>query len=288
MRHLIYTWLNKKYKQNYILEKPYVGAFIIFLFCFGFLSVYKPLGTHGTQNLSYQETMAIYCFVSVISFFVVIKLLKKVRYFSDNKEWTLFKELISILLILSGIGIAVYFTGFIVEPSVPRWNFPVFFDSFQCAFLINIIPFLFFTIINYRSFGMQTLSFMESEDNAFMATVQENIEIISKLKKEQLSFNPGQLLYATSDGNYVLFYLNRNNKIEKEIIRNSISDIEQQLSHIPYFMRTHRAFIVNVKEVRMKKGSTLGYRLKISGIDAEIPVSRSYTQPFNQLLTQYH
>jgi DNA-binding LytR/AlgR family response regulator len=135
---------------------------------------------------------------------------------------------------------------------------------------------------------MQTLSFMESEDSTLTKKVEENIEIISKLKKEQLSFNPGQLLYATSDGNYVLFYLNRNNKIEKEIIRNSISDIEQQLSHIPYFMRTHRAFIVNVKEVRMQKGNTLGYRLKLFGIDTEIPVSRSYTQPFNQLFTQYH
>jgi hypothetical protein len=288
MRHLIYTWLNKEYQQNYILKKPYVGAFIIFLFCFGFLSVYKPLGTHCTQNLSYQETMAIYCFAFVIPFLGIITLLKRNRYFSDNKEWTLFKELICILLILSGIGIGVYITGFLVEPSGPRWNFPTFFNSFQSAFLIVIIPFLFFTIINYRSFGMQTLSFMESEDSTLTKKVEENIEIISKLKKERLSFNPGQLLYATSDGNYVLFYLNRNNKIEKEIIRNSISDIEQQLSHIPYFMRTHRAFIVNVKEVRMKKGSTLGYRLKISSIDAEIPVSRSYTQPFNQLFTQYH
>jgi hypothetical protein len=288
MKQLIYTWLNKIYQQNYILKKPYAGAFIIFLFCFGFLSVYKPLGTHGTQNLSYQETMAIYCLAFVIPFLGIITLLKKNRYFSDHKEWTLFKELISIILILSGIGIAVYITGFLVEPSGPRWNLSTFLNSFQSAFLIGIIPFLFFTIINYRSFGMQTISFMESEDSALTESVEENIEIISKLKKERLKFNPSQLLYATSDGNYVLFYLNRNNKIEKEIIRNSISDIDRQLSHIPFFMRTHRAFIVNVKEVRTKKGSTLGYRLKISGIDAEIPVSRSYTEAFNQLLSKFH
>ncbi len=287
MSHLI-TWLNKGYEQNYILKKPYVGAFILFLFCFGFLTVYKPLGTHGTQNLSYQVTMAIYCFAFAIPFFGIITLLRRNPYFSDGKEWTLFKELICILLILSGIGIAVYLTGFVVEPSGPRWNFPTFLNSFQSAFLIGIIPFLFFTAINYRSFGMQTLSFMENENSVLKETVEETIEIISKLKKERLSFHPGQLLYATSDGNYVLFYLNRNHKIEKEIIRNSINDIEQQLAHIPYFMRTHRAFIVNVKEVRLKKGSTLGYHVRISGIDTEIPVSRSYTQAFNQLLGQYH
>ncbi len=190
MNHLIYTWLNKGYAQNYILKKPYLGAFIIFVFCFGFLSVYKPLGTHGTQNMSYQATMAIYCFAFAIPFFGIVTLLKRNPYFLDSTEWTLFKELICILLILSGIGIAVYLTGFLVEPSGPRWNFPTFINSFQSAFLIGIIPFLFFATINYRSLGIKTLSFKGNEDHILTETVEENIEIISKLKKERLSFNP--------------------------------------------------------------------------------------------------
>jgi hypothetical protein len=65
--------------------------------------------------------------------------------------------------------------------------------------------------------------------------LEDLIQISSQLKKEELSFYPGQFLYAESDGNYVVFYLNRNNLIKKEIIRNSINNIEQQLSDIPYF-----------------------------------------------------
>lgn len=286
---LIYRFLNTKYHQNYILKSPYLGAVIIFVFCFGFLFLYKPHGTHEAQHLSYTATMAIYCFVIAVSAVLFIQTIKKIKYFSDCKDWTLLKELISIVLVLFGIGIAIYFTAFLVEVPAHRWNFPTFFDSCQEAFLIGIVPFLFFSIVNYRSFGMPTIIPLENEPTASTTEcLEKSVEIISKLKKEKLSFIPSQLLYATSDGNYVVFYLNRNNKVEKEIIRNAISEIDQQLSQIPFLMRTHRAFIVNMKEVRMKKGNMLGYQLKISGIEHEIPVSRQYTHAFNQLFNLYH
>ena len=125
-------------------------------------------------------------------------------------------------------------------------------------------------------------------------TGQENqpsedlIQISSQLKKEELSFYPSQFLYAESDGNYVVFYLNINNLVKKEIIRNSINSIEQQLSEIPYFLRIHRAFIVNLKKVRSKQGNTLGYMIKLSETEIKIPVSRKNTKDFNKLSALYH
>ena len=119
-------------------------------------------------------------------------------------------------------------------------------------------------------------------------THENLIKISSQLKKEELSFYPSQFLYAESDGNYVVFYLNKDNLVKKEIIRNSINNIEQQLSEIPYFLRTHRAFIVNLKKVRSKQGNTLGYLIKLSDIEFKIPVSRNNTKIFNELLAHHH
>jgi DNA-binding LytR/AlgR family response regulator len=116
---------------------------------------------------------------------------------------------------------------------------------------------------------------------------EAKIHIISRLKKEELSFFPNQFLFAESDGNYVIFHLADDQKIRTELIRNSISEIERQLSGIPYFIRVHRAFIVNVKKVCSKKGNTLGYRLKIFDTEPEIPVSRNNVQAFDQLLKQF-
>jgi DNA-binding LytR/AlgR family response regulator len=71
------------------------------------------------------------------------------------------------------------------------------------------------------------------------------------------------------------------------IIRNSISEIEQQLAGIPYFMRTHRAFIVNLGKVISKNGNSLGYQLKLKGSNHIIPVSRQNTQIFDELTRKF-
>jgi len=285
----IYKWLIKYYPQNFIIRRPYPGTLIFLTFCFLFTIIYRPLEMHEARFFSYEITIAVYCFIISIPLIGFVKILKSVRYFSMPEEWTILKEIISIVLILSGIGIVVYFAGFIIELPAQRWNLPTFFDSFKNSFLIGIMPFLFFTIINYRYLFVTDVerNFTPGTDSSFPEEPEEKVEILSHLKKEELSFYPSQLLYAESDGNYVVFYMNINDQISKKIIRNSISNIEQQLSVIPFIMRIHRAFIVNVKKVVSQKGNTLGYHIKLSGIESEIPVSRQNTRNFDMLLKRF-
>jgi hypothetical protein len=235
--------------------------------------------------------MAIYSLLSGIFIFLSIKILKTVKYFSNTKDWTIFKEFLSVFLVLFVLGIAIYLLGFFIETSAQRWNISTFLNSFKGAFLTGIIPLFFFTAINYPYL------FSESIDlniGNVAITGQENqpsedlIQISSQLKKEDLSFYPSQFLYAESDGNYVVFYLSINSLVKKEIIRNSINSIEKQLSGIPYFLRIHRAFIVNLKKVRSKQGNTLGYMIKLSETEIKIPVSRNNTKDFNKLSALYH
>jgi hypothetical protein len=291
MKGRIIKWLNIKYPQNYIIKNPFTGTLIIALFVFGFTVLYKPFNTHAARAFSYEATMAIYSLLSGIFIFLSIKILKTVKYFSNTKDWTIFKEFLSVFLVLFVLGIAIYLLGFFIETSAQRWNISTFLNSFKGAFLTGIIPLFFFTAINYPYL------FSESIDlniGNVAITGQENqpsedlIQISSQLKKEDLSFYPSQFLYAESDGNYVVFYLSINSLVKKEIIRNSINSIEKQLSGIPYFLRIHRAFIVNLKKVRSKQGNTLGYMIKLSETEIKIPVSRKNTKDFNKLSALYH
>ena len=144
-------------------------------------------------------------------------------------------------------------------------------------------------LLNYRHLFVDEL-IQDLDSVNYPASTPEPVEliqIISRLKKEELSFYPDQFIYAESDGNYVVFYLNHENHIRKEVIRNSISEIERQLSKIHFITRTHRAFIVNVKKVCSKNGSTLGYRLNLCDTDSEIPVSRQNIRNFDRLLKLY-
>jgi hypothetical protein len=291
MNNGTHKWLNSEYPQNYIVRSPFIGALLISLFYLGFSVLYKPLDTHASKSLTYESAMALYSLLSGLSVILAVRIIRSLKYFAKSEDWTILKEFLSVLLILSGIGIVVYVAGFFIEPPGGRWNLPTFLDSFKSAILIGIIPFAFFSAVNYSFlFPGKTKTDYGSADVKGQAGLpyEDPIKISSQLKKEELSFYPGEFLYAESDGNYVIFYLNRNNQVKKEVIRNSINNIEQQLSVIPYFLRTHRAYIVNLKMVRSRQGNTLGYRIKLTGTEFVIPVSRKNTGVFNKLFAQNH
>jgi len=283
-------FFTKKYPQNFIIEKPHIGTLVFLIFCLTFVILYKPLNLHGSRSLGYELTMAVYLCTLSLPIFFTIKLLKTTRYFSNPHEWSILKELTAIVIILFGMGIALYFFGFLFELPSDRWNLATFFDSCKHAFLVGIIPFMFFTLTNYRYLFAKDIvqDYKPVVNPTATQETEELLKIESSLKKEEVSFYPSQLVYAESDGNYVVFHLDVDGHSHQKMVRNSMNNIEQQLTEIPFFMRTHRAFIVNLRKIRSKKGNTLGYRLKFSATDTEIPVSRQNTHDFDHLIKRYH
>jgi len=289
MSEKISSWSRKRYPQSYVIRKPYVGTLIVLVFAFLFVLVYRPAITHESPLFSYWGTMAIYCISPFFPVIWFIQILKKFRYFSKSHEWTLLKELILDFLILLLISTIIYFVGFIIEAHTDRWNMSTYLNSCKNTFIIGLLPFTISILFNHKYIFAREIE----EDinpvatNSIQEQVEELVQIKSQLKKEKLSFYPSQFIYAESEGNYVNFYLDMDGRIQKKVIRNSISNIEQQMFTIPYYIRTHRAFIVNVKKVRSQKGNTLGYRLKLTGTEAEIPVSRQKAQDFSNHIRQY-
>ena len=286
----INKWLKKKYPQNILIKNPLIGSIIFLVSCICFILIYKPFQLHASRYFNYEMTVAIYFTIVAFTLFGFVRLLKCIRFFSDPEDWTVMKELLSIIISLLCMGLTIYFSGFIIEPPGNRWNLPTFFNSLLIASLIGIIPLLFFTIINYRSLLVTDIlkNFNTEIDSITSEKSEALVRIGSQLKKEELEFYPGQFIFAESDGNYIVFHLNVDSQIKKRVIRNSISNIEKQLSAIPFLFRTHRAFIVNVKKVNSQKGNTLGYRIKLTGTDTEIPVSRQKAHNFNEIMKQYH
>ncbi|QIA09350.1 LytR/AlgR family response regulator transcription factor [Draconibacterium halophilum] len=274
-------WL-KDYPQNYLIKKPIAGALVLAFFCFVMLMIYKPVSNQGVSNLPYIQTMAVYCLSAGLAAYIAIRLFKTIKWFSSKNVWNLLKEMVFIVLIMLIIGIVIYLLAFLLEPPSDRWNLATFFDSFKYGFFTGIIPFAFFTAINYQSLFITRISVIE--DSSQKMPLENKIQIRSKLKKEELTFYPSQLIYAESDGNYVVFQLLVNGKIKQEMIRNSMSEVERQLSDFPEFHRTHRAFIVNLKKVANKKGNSSGYHLTLNNTEFEVPVSRQNTKSFDENL----
>jgi hypothetical protein len=279
-------WFSEEFPQNFIIRRPLYGGLIIALFTLAFALIYHPLGAHPGRFLGFQATMLAYALISGAAIGGIGSLLIHLRFFSAEPRWTLTRELLAIFLLLFGLGLVIYLSAFVIEEPASRWNFPTFFDSVKSAFLIGIIPFFFFTLTNLRFLlspvGLPA-GFLKSTDPAG----ENMIRISSQLKKESLTFLPSQLIYAESDSNYVNFYLLNGDKVQKKVIRNAISEVEKELAQVPYFIRTHRTFIVNLKQVSSVKGNSMGYRLRMHGTDIEIPVSRTNTQRFSELCGQF-
>lgn len=276
-----------KFPQNFIIKNPFSGALTLLVFCFLFMLIYRPLGTNPGRYFDYEVTMAVYSLISALLAYLTIRLLKRSRYFADESNWTIVREVSAIVIALTAVGVAVYLAGFVVEEPGDRLNFPTFINSIKIAFLTGLIPFGFFALANYRQwYSVKEYVPFEKQDIEEIPKA-EKIKISSQLKKEELNFYPDEFIYATSEGNYVNFFLLRENKIKKSVIRNSINNIEEQLSCFPSFVRTHRAFIVNMNAILSLKGNSLGYRLKLLGIDEEIPVSRNQSKQFRQIFRQF-
>jgi len=251
-------------------------------FCFALLMIYKPVSNEGFSNLPYVQTMVAYCFSAGLATYISIRLFKKINWFSSQKKWNLAKEVLFIVSIMVVLGIVIYLLAFWLEPPSDRWNLVTFFDSFKYAFFTGIVPFAFSTAINYQSLFTTKITVIADSDEKM--PLEKKIQIRSKLKKEELTFYPSQFIYAESDGNYVVFYLLENEEVTKKMMRNTMGELERQLSDFPEFFRTHRAFMVNLKMVTQKKGNSSGYQLKLNHTNFEVLVSRQNTRAFDENL----
>lgn len=277
-----FNWLSRKYPQNYIISKPLIGTLIVVIFCYLFTILYKPKNTSSTDPFSYEVTMALYTLALMPLLYLTIRGLKLLPVFLSHAKWTLRKEIGFGVLLFLILGIWNYFVGFIMENTIGRWNVYTFLDSVKTTLSVGILPYFIFTIQNSRH-----LLTIDAQNDDMGSEIQEStskqMHINSKLKKGHISFDPESFLYAESNGNYVVFYFSKEKILEKEMIRNSIEDVEKQLCNIPFLIRTHRAFIVNVKKISEKKGNSSGYRLSIAGTDVELPVSRQNVAKYDQL-----
>lgn len=276
--------LTRRFPQNLLFRRPLRGMLLLIVSFFLFAIIYKPIHVHAAQSYSLALTILLYSVFITSPIIGILLVMKHCGCFPRAEKWQLNHELISLLIILVAIGITVYFAGFFIEEPKMRWNLSTFFDSMLRSLLVVFIPLFLPTLINIR-YALTPETFQQylisREDEVPAEDSVQQVSIISKAKREELLFHTHELIYVESQGNYVTFYFDDNRKPNRVVIRNTISDVAAQLAPYPFLMRVHRAFIVNLKQVRSKNGNRLGYRLKVNSCSSEIPVSRNNTSQFD-------
>lgn len=116
-------------------------------------------------------------------------------------------------------------------------------------------------------------------------TLPEKIVLVAENDKIALHVNPLSLCFVKSEGNYVEVFYHQNQKIKKELIRNSLRAIEEQVSSDDFF-RCHNRFLINLRHIQKVEGNARNLELVLERIEEKIPVSRSKSEMLLQLFQQ--
>ena len=261
-------------------EIIYIGIFIVF-----FLFVFQPFGIRSYHSKRFIICLAfgVITVLSAISFhWMGDRVLKLER---DVPSWTLWKWIIYMMVFILYVALWNWiFINFIEGGVLINWY------GFKWMTIstvtVGIIPIIFSGIL----VQVRAQNKNKSEASDIQSHLREEspsvnrLRLLSQSQNQELEVDEDKLLFIEAMQNYVAVHLMKEGQVEKELIRNTLSAIEQQLAESP-LIRCHRSFLVNTQLIEKVEGNAQGLRLHLKGLEGiEIPVSRKYIPKLREIL----
>lgn len=273
------NWINKPYFFINSLKFNFILCFGVGLFIFLFLFLFQPFGITSVLNnkLLYTGGFGLITFLISILYFAILPLIFK-KYFKDE-NWTVGKNIVFLFMLVLTITFGNYFYNSLVQniDNMPLLSLK---DFFVYTFSIAIFPIIIFTYVSEKLYRIQreksSKEIMELEVAKTRKETDEVVNIFGDNKKEKISFNINNLVYVTSQGNYVSFYLKKEEKVEEIILRSTLSNIDKEFCDNSNIIRCHKSYIINSNFMDSISGNARGYFLESNLIASQIPVSRSF------------
>lgn len=273
-------FLNKQFillddKKNRLFLVLFLLVYIVL-----FLNIFHPFGidswvpgSYGSKFLHLSAYAVVGSLGIAFSQFVLRKWFNR-EHFSMKQfiVWIVF-ELIFLTILLVFLFNNVY-------------DIPSFFDEFQFnlkyTFLIAIIPYSIVLLILSLFQSKSELVELKKESKK---VVLSNPLIKFPDDKGNLKFTMPlkDLLYLESTDNYVYIYYLSHDKLKKELLRNSLKNLEKIFINTS-IIRCHRSYMVNLENLNLVKKTGQKMMIKLNQIDDLIPVSKTYQEGFKEFL----
>lgn len=255
-----------------------------------FFILFKPFGMVQSEDDSIHIILIGNGFITFLALvFNVFLITKMFKSFFDESNWTFFKQLVWMLWnILSVSSANLIYIQFL------SGSFSMSLDQFLwflgVSFAIALIPISILSLINHNKNLKQHLKDamimnqkIENNEEQPMRKSQV-LQLFSENQKLELETAAKDLIYISSNGNYVNIYHLVEDKLHLTTIRSTIKSMEEQMLDSAKIRRLHRAYLVNTQHIIHIKGNSQAYKLKLNYIDALIPVSRSYIKSLKETI----
>lgn len=114
--------------------------------------------------------------------------------------------------------------------------------------------------------------------------LNKSIEFESENNSENLTLLIADIAFIKSADNYVEIVYREDNQFKKQLIRNTLKNIEQQIKPYSNFIRCHRICIVNKLYIKKLSRNYNNHWLILSGYHERIPVSRQYLIKLKEII----
>jgi len=283
----------KKITQILTMLYPYTRGLIseiktVFIICILAATTVFVLSPSLYQILSLKELLG---FLIVALLTIVINLLSSLvffRNFIEEKNWTVWKEILKSMFYLFTITIALLYYVSIVSIHI---QFKTVLQYVYYAFLFTIVPIsLRINTINFWLLKKQ-LAQAESLNSIIKDTVNKRsnkiIIIKSNLVNERIKTSEEELLFIKADQNYIKIATLEKQEIDKKLLRISLVKAIEQIKS-KQIVRCHRSYLVNLKHIKKTKGNSQGLKLILNYCDEEIPVSRKHKSELIKQLSLFN
>lgn len=246
------------------------------------LVVFQPFGT-STFDHPYKYWILIgygvVTFLAGLIFYFFVSIITGERRLN---RWSVVDEVLFLFCIILICQVSCYFYWAGMFVGYLDWS--QFFNFFKIASLISLVPVsVYLLFINQK---YKEVKFVSTDDSPIHEAVAEKKEkqltIFGAGKNEKIVLAPENLYLVKSEDNYVILFLHENGKIIKRMMRNTLSDIEQQIGNS--FFRCHRSFIINPSKIVEIEGNITNTKICLTDIDIKIPVSRSMVEKVKMLV----
>ena len=279
-------YLNKPYDLLEIEKFKILYSFGMWIFCFLFLYIFEPFGLYNISGLYKLKIISLYVFsgllISVIHLFWLQNIIIKKYTLRNTILW------ISWITFLTSISCSIIND---ITSNQGHFHIVGFIIYMGIIFGVTIIP-MSLLILGHYIYTIKKQIKISSQINkkilekSEISNGTETITIEASNKRENISLLINNFLYITSADNYIDVYYLEANAIKHNLLRNTLNNIEKQISNNQSIHRCHKSYIVNMSKVDSVLGNASGYKINLKNTDLLIPISRKYKENIFSLLNR--
>ncbi len=208
-----------------------------------------------------------------------------VNQFVDEDDWVIGKEVLYSVGLLLLIGVLNFFWREVIYDNPYNVSLHYLLEEIRNTFLAGSLILFVIVSINFNLLRRKN----QAQADHFHPVQQEGVSealvpIQAAIPSDNFELDPARVLCIRSDGNYVEFYVQEGEQTKKLIKRLTLQRAADQLADFPFIQKTHRAFLVNTRQVKRVDGNAQGYQLTVDQLQFPIPVSRKHMGQFNAVM----